>query len=165
MRVTVRPATLDDLDVLAALRPFVHDRHVAARPEYFKPITPEAARQEAASCLAREDGHLLLAELDGVVAGYVFAYVATRPEHGAVHARRVLYLDQIAVDASRQHRGCGTALIDATRALARRLGIAVVELEVWDFNDDARRFFAGRGFAPMRQRLSLTLVDPPDPVG
>ena len=43
----IRPATREDLDALASLRPYVHDRHATAHPENFKVATHEAARREA----------------------------------------------------------------------------------------------------------------------
>jgi hypothetical protein len=44
--------------------------------------------------------------------------------------------------------------MDAAVALARDLGASRVELEVWDFNDQARAFFAAQGFDPMFARLT-----------
>ena len=157
MSLTIRPAGRDDLDALVALRPSVHDQHVVAHPEYFKPMAPAVARGEAASWLAQDSAHVLLAEVDGVAVGYVIAYVTSRPETDAVLARRVLYVDQIAVAESARGRGTGAALLGAVRELARRLDIQILELEVWSFNDRARRFFVRQGFEPLRERLTHAL--------
>jgi ribosomal protein S18 acetylase RimI-like enzyme len=43
--------------------------------------------------------------------------------------------------------------MDAAVALARENGATSVELEVWDFNAQARAFFAAEGFGPMYARL------------
>src|SRR5215475_8735936 len=158
MNPTIRAATRDDLDALVSLRPTVHDRHVAAHPEYFKPMTSEAARREAESWLQQENAYILLAEIDGRAVGYAFLYVAARPERDSVRARRVLYLDQITVAESCRGRGYGKALLDGVRGLARRLGIDIIELDVWSFNDRARRFFLDQGFASLRQRLAQRLT-------
>jgi diamine N-acetyltransferase len=160
MRVDVRAATADDLDALATLRPHVHDKHVAARPDYFKPVMHAAARAEAATWLEQENARVLLAVADGEPVGYLLAYVVTRAEGGLVHARRFVLVDQIAVTESARGRGYGKALLDGARALARRLSIDTVELEVWAFNVEAREFFLAQGFAPMRQRLSRAAGGP-----
>ena len=83
MSVEVRAATPDDVDALASLRPFVHERHATARPDYFKPTT-----REAATWFAQDNARVLLALADGEPVGYLLAYVVTRPEGGLVHARR-----------------------------------------------------------------------------
>lgn len=157
MGTTIRPAGPEDLDALASLRPSVHDQHVDAHPEFFKPATPAVARAEAASWLAQDNAHVLLAEAEGEPVGYVFAHVASRPESGSVHARRVLLVEQIAVAAAARRRGTGAALLEAVRAVARRLDIQTIDLEVWSFNGSARRFFISQGFTPLRERLTQRL--------
>jgi ribosomal protein S18 acetylase RimI-like enzyme len=68
-----------------------------------------------------------------------------------------LSIDQIAVKD--QYRGCGygTQLLEAAQQLARDLGLSVIELEVWTFNEDAKRFFVAHGFTTLRERMSLEL--------
>ena len=158
MSVTIRAATRDDVDPLASLRPAVHDQHVMAHPEFFKPVTRAAARADAETWLQQENAHVHIAVADGEAVGYLLAYLYVRPEGGLVRARRTLHIDQIAVLESQRGRGCGTALLGAARALARELGVDAIDLEVWDFNERARRFFIGQGFAPFRERLSQALT-------
>jgi GNAT superfamily N-acetyltransferase len=158
MSVDVRAATTDDLDALAALRPFVHDLHVAARPDYFTPMTFDAARAAAARWFQQENAKVLLAVADGDAVGYLLAFLVARQEDMGVHGWRMLLVDQIAVRASQHRRGVGKALLDAAQDLARELGAQRIELEVWAFNERARDFFLSQGFAPMRHRLSQPLM-------
>ncbi len=153
----VRPATRDDLDALASLRPYVHDKHARAHPENFKMTEHEAARREAEAWLGQANVSVLLATLDGEPVGYLRAEIYDRPERELMQARRVLYIDQIAVKDSARGKGCGKRLMEAAVALARERGIGIVELEVWHFNEDARAFFVSQGFAPSRERLSRTV--------
>jgi GNAT superfamily N-acetyltransferase len=156
--VEVRPATVDDLDALAELRPHVHDLHVAARPDYFKPVTFDAARAAAARWFQQANARVLLAVADGIAAGYVLTYFVARDGDATVHGWRMLLVDQIAVRESHRRHGVGKALLDAAADLARELGAERLDLEVWAFNDRAQRFFASQGFAPMRHRLSRPLM-------
>jgi ribosomal protein S18 acetylase RimI-like enzyme len=149
----IRPATRNDVEALATLRPFVHDKHVRAHPDYFKPLTHEAARGLADAWFSQADTRVLLASIAGEPIGYLMATIAARAEAGAVHARRVLVVDQIAVRASAHGQGYGKRLLAAGVALARELGIGIVELEVYHFNAEARAFFVSQGFEPLRERL------------
>ena len=149
----VRPATRDDLDALASLRPYVHDKHARAHPDNFKLTTAEAARDEAEAWLGQPNTYVLLATLDGEPIGYLRAEIFDRPERELMHRRRILYIDQIALKDGRRGRGHGKRLLAAGVALARELDIAIVELDVYHFNKDARAFFVSQGFAPSRERL------------
>jgi ribosomal protein S18 acetylase RimI-like enzyme len=149
----IRRATPDDVDALTALRPWVHDKHARAHPDNFKATQPGAARREAEAWLGQPNVHVLIATRDGEPVGYLRAEVYDRPERELMHARRILYLDQIAVKESARGEGHGKALIAAGVALARELGIDFVELDVYAFNAEARAFFLSQGFAPLRERL------------
>jgi ribosomal protein S18 acetylase RimI-like enzyme len=151
--IEVRTATRDDVEALAAIYPAVHDKHVRANPWYHKPLAPGAARRLAEGLFEREGMHVFLVTLDGDPVGFVAAILGERPERDATHGRKVVFVDTIAVKDSVQRRGCGKALIDAAVAMAREAGATSVELEVWDFNAQARAFFAAEGFGPMYARL------------
>jgi ribosomal protein S18 acetylase RimI-like enzyme len=155
----VRRATLDDLDALASLRPWVHDEHARAHPDNFKLTESGAARREAEAWLGQPNVHVLLATQGGAPVGYLRAEVYDRAERELMHARRILYLDQIAVQESDRGQGHGKRLIEAGVALARELGIGIVELDVYAFNAKARAFFLSQGFEPQRERLCRVLTD------
>lgn len=150
----IRRAARDDVEALASLRPFVHDRHVQAHPDYFKPLSRDVAARLAESWFSRADIHVLLASLAGEPIGYLVATIAERPEVEALHARRVVVIDQIAVETGAQGQGCGKALLAAGVALARELGVSAVDLEVYHFNAGPRAFFLSQGSQPLRERLT-----------
>ena len=151
--IEVRAATHDDVDALAEIWPSVHDKHVRANPGYHKPLAPGAARRLSEGLFARESMRVFLAFLDGAPVGFLAAVLGERPERDSTYARRIVFVDTIAVMESAQGRGCGKALMDAAAAMAREAGATSVELEVWDFNEQARGFFAAQGFGPMYARL------------
>ena len=153
----IRRATRDDIEALASLRPHVHDKHVRAHPDYFKPSGLAAARREAATWLDQPAVTVLLASLDGEPIGYIRLEVFDRPERETTYARRILYVDQIALTETLHGRGYGKRLLAAGMAVARELGIEIVELDVYHFNAEARAFFVAQGFAPSRERLVRVL--------
>ena len=81
-----------------------------------------------------------IAEVDGVRAGCVFC--APGDEEGTAKLRLLL------VDPAARGCGAGQALLDAAIALARRLGLREVTLEVRTDNDSAIRLYARNGFRP-----------------
>ncbi|HYE93316.1 MAG TPA: GNAT family N-acetyltransferase [Terriglobales bacterium] len=146
-----------DLDALASLRPAVHDAHASAHPDTFKASVFDGARREAETWLDQPSTYVLVALLDGEPAGYLRAEVFDRAERELMHARRLLYIDQIALTATARRRGHGKQLLAAGVELARELGIRYVELDVYHFNRSARAFFLSQGFAPLRERLVRSL--------
>ena len=87
--------------------------------------------------------HVLVAEQDGVVSGYVrLNQPGPLPSHA--HA---LVINGLAVDPARQGRGVGRALIDAALDEARTRGARKVSLRVLAPNARARRLYEACGFS------------------
>lgn len=85
--------------------------------------------------------------------GYVYVTILRRPETSWRHALAMCTIQHVSVDEAFQGRGVGRALIKAAKDLAIREGISRVDLDVWAFNEHARRFFESQGFEVFNTRM------------
>ncbi len=156
MTITVRQATLTDAELISALNADVQAIHASALPGRFKPPGPESfPTAEAAALLANSDNFAFLADVDRAAAGYAYAEVVRRAETSLTHAYEAVYLHHISVRPEYRRQGVGSALLSAVRAFGHGLGIKLLILDVWSFNEDARAFFQRHGFDPYFERLCL----------
>lgn len=153
MAILIRKAEERDTDILASLNADVQAIHAAALPWRFKPPGPDGFSATLAALLAQPKNLIFIAEIDGIAAGYAYAEIVRRPETPLHHAHEMVYLHHISVRPVHRRRGIGRALIGAVRAAATDVGIALVALDVWTFNDEARAFFSRHGFSPYMERL------------
>ena len=121
---------------------------------WFKPPGPQAFPPDAAAALLGNPYNLVLvAEIDAAPVGYVYAGVTRHAETPWRWAYDMVYVHQIGVRAAHRRRGVGAALIAAVRAEAASRNVALLALDVWSFNADARAFFQRQGFAPYNERM------------
>jgi ribosomal protein S18 acetylase RimI-like enzyme len=154
MTIVVRRAVLADADAISALNADVQAIHAAALPWRFKPPGPETfPPAEAAALLANRDHLVFIADVNAQPAGYVYAEVVRRSETSHRYAYEMIYVHHIGVRSDFRRRGIGSALLGAVRAAGRDVGIELVALDVWSFNEEARAFFRRHGFAPYNERL------------
>jgi ribosomal protein S18 acetylase RimI-like enzyme len=154
MTNNIRRATAADAPVLSALNSDVQAIHAAALPWRFKPPGPETLPAAEASALITNPNHLVfIADVDGEPAGYAYAELISRPETSLHHAYKTVYLHHISVRPQYRRHGVGTDLMDAVRAAGRELGITLLALDVWTFNEGARAFFGRHGFKVYNERL------------
>lgn len=153
MTTTVRPATAADAAVLAAAA-------AATFPLACPPgTTPEAMQsfisdnlreQHFAAYLADPARDVLLAEVDGVPAGYTML-VAGEPSDvdvlECITVRPAVELSKCYVMAEHHGQGVATALMDASVEAARARGAATLWLGVNQQNERANAFYAKSGFA------------------
>lgn len=150
----IRLATMADVGALSALNVDVQNVHAAALPHIFKHISdPGFAVPYIAEQLSNPNTYFYIASMDGEDAGYVYARVVRRPENAYMHAWEFVYIDQISVKPAQQGRGCGAALIQAVRDLAREQGITTVALDTWFCNEKAQALFARQGFVMFNERM------------
>lgn len=127
-RPALRAGTLADVDAVVEIE----------RACFSDPWT----RESFASVARRPEVIFRVAELDGVVAGYLVAWFAA--DEGE--------LANVAVAPGMRGRGVGAALVDELLADAARRRVEAVYLEVRESNQAARALYASRGFADVGRR-------------
>lgn len=90
----INMATHEDIESLAQLLPDVHDIHLEAFPENFKPITHERAKSEFEKLLSQENVKVLLARTEAEAIGYIVVLIQHRPESDLCNAKSMLYIEQ-----------------------------------------------------------------------
>jgi ribosomal protein S18 acetylase RimI-like enzyme len=76
-----------------------------------------------------------------------------RPETTRQFAHELIYIHEISVRPDARRKGVGRLLLDAAKTHGRSLGIPMVALDTWSFNERALRFFEKNGLVPFNVRL------------
>lgn len=128
--MTLRPATTDDAEAIAAL--FTDEGYpagpsdIAARLARFGP--PDAA--------------VIVAEHEGALLGFIAIHALPRFEHGD----SILRILALVVDAGARERGVGHALIAEAERMGADRGAAFVELTAGHHRPDARHLYESLGY-------------------
>jgi GNAT superfamily N-acetyltransferase len=107
----------------------------------FKQRVPSDA--EAIRLLARDDIHVWVADVDGELAGFAYAYVLLR-----IDGDTSVFLYELEVDERFRRRGLGRALTDQARMLAERTGALKLWVDTSYDNEAARHTYAAAGGTP-----------------
>jgi len=151
----VRSATPGDAVTLAALNRHVQSWHAAHFPEAFYPEPDQKAL--TAYFAGRLSDPACTAFLSGDPAsGYALCQLHLREASVFSPGYRRLMIDHIAVAPEARRQGQGRALLQAARALARRLEADEIMLDTWVANTEAQAFFRAEGFAPRRMLFRAT---------
>ncbi|WP_067832581.1 GNAT family N-acetyltransferase [Actinomadura kijaniata] len=142
MAVLVRPAAHRDAARIAELL----DR-------LGHPATAEEVRARLTYWLGDPHSALLVAEVDGGVAGFAALHASPLIERTARRGRLVA----IAVDGDARGRGVGRALMEAVETAARRLDCHDLEAAGARTRTGARRFYTALGFEEQCDRTSHLL--------
>ena len=136
-------AVESDRETVNLLARQVHAMHVAWRPDIYE--MPEALYPEERFREAVRERSLYVARLGGVIVGYVSLKTRTYDWPGLVK-RKVMCIDEIAVEESLRNQGIGTEMMADIHALARAFGCTDLQLGVYPQNDAAVAFYQKCGF-------------------
>jgi ribosomal protein S18 acetylase RimI-like enzyme len=98
---------------------------------------------------ADPDCLVLVAEIDGIVAGFVSA---ERRTHWAGDPE--LYVGELVVSPSHEGQGVGRALVSAVTDHAKQHGLATITLDTGAANSNARAFYDRLGFTEEDVKLT-----------
>ena len=147
MRVTIRPANQSDVPTLGRLGALLVKTHYDFDTKRF--MAPSAQTEQGygrflGSQLAESRVCVMVAELDDVVVGYVYAgledtdYMALRGPAGALY--------DVLVDPAHRGKGIGSQLLDAALAFLKSRGAPRVVLSTASQNAAAQHLFEKAGF-------------------
>ncbi len=151
MNFTVRKAAERDIDKILDLLRQVNLIHHNGRSDIFKAAT-KYTRDEVIGILNNNRTPVFVAvDENDRVAGYAFCVFKQFVDDGMMTDIKTLYIDDLCVDENCRHSHIGSTLYDYVRNFAKENGCYNITLNVWYFNEDARRFYESMGMSPQRQ--------------
>jgi ribosomal protein S18 acetylase RimI-like enzyme len=156
----IRKATVSDAPVLMALNQGVQDMHADAVPGRFRRNVPEETVERAFGTMIQEpSSYWLVAEEDQPIA-FLSAEFRERDESWCSVSHRICYVAGIVVAPRFRRRGIAKALLGELKREADARGVTSIELDVWAFNEEARRVFTRLGFRRTVERMTLVAKEP-----
>ena len=76
-----------------------------------------------------------------------------RPESPYNKERRYFHIEEFGVDEMHRRKGIATAMMDFIKKDAKNRGFKRIELDMWEFNDDALAFYESAGFKTYRRYM------------
>jgi GNAT superfamily N-acetyltransferase len=140
--VTLRPATVDDAERIAAL--FTDEGYPSGPSD----IVERLGR------FGSPESRVVVADHDGEVLGFIALHAVPRFEH----SDRILRIMALVVDAGVRERGVGRLLMEEAERIGVEEGAAFVETTAGHHRPDARRLYEELGYdasvaAYLRKRL------------
>ena len=155
--MNIRFATEGDLPRVNELRAQVNALHVSGKPEVFRPGFCEELQEHVHVLFSAPDHAILVAEGEAGVVGFACVKLVERPGSPYRLPMRYLDVDEFGVDEAARRQGVGRMLFEAVRDYARTQGVSRIELNMWEFNQDALAFYEAIGFTTYRRYMEYTL--------
>lgn len=156
--MTIRRANETDLEGLNRLLRQVLEVHHEGRPDLFKGGAKKYTDEELVAIL-HDEGTPVFAAVDENenMLGYAFCIFRQHEDHNILTDVKTLYIDDLCVDETTRGTGVGRALYEHVRAFAKASGCYNITLNVWAFNENAKRFYERLGLLPQSIHMETIL--------
>lgn len=158
MQVSVRLATMLDLDQVAQVFKEENRFHAELLPELFQVTDPIITVEWFEGILVDREKALYVAEAEGGrVIGVLLIEVQTSPNDPIFRPRRYAVVDEVAVLEEYRGQGVGRALMNQAHQWARDQEVSEVELQVWEKNPGAITFYRQLGYKTTRKTMRRSI--------
>ena len=157
MRFDIRRAIPDDADRLLELLCQVEAVHQKGRPDMFRVNGTKYTVPELLEIIADDSTPVFVAVREGRVVGYIFGAVNDVRDSTMLFDMKTLHLEDVCIDEDCRGMGVGSLLMEYVTEWARANGFDRMDLDVWEFNDGARRFYERYGFSTQKRRMDMWL--------
>ncbi len=156
--IIIRKAQNIDAEGVLRLLEQIAALHHEGRPDIFKANSKKYTKEEFDNILMDDKRPVFVAvDEENAVLGYAFCMVMEQKEQGPFYAYQLLYIDDFCVDQNVRGQNIGRKLFEAVKMHAHEKGVRNIELNVWEFNEGAIRFYEKCGFTIQRRRMELIL--------
>ncbi|MBQ8814358.1 MAG: GNAT family N-acetyltransferase [Lachnospiraceae bacterium] len=151
----VRFAARDDLARVNELRAQVHAVHAEGRPDIFYEESGPELKAYAENFLTEENKALIVAEREGIICGFACVELITKPASITCKERDFYAVHEFGVDKHLRRSGVGRELFAFIKADAKERGFDRIELNMWEFNESALKFYESVGFKTYRRYMEF----------
>ncbi len=156
--MNIQRATEEHIDDLNRLLRQVLSVHHKGRPDLFLPDAKKYTDCELKELLSDDLRPVFAAFGDkGEMLGYCFCIIKQHKNHNILTDVKTLYIDDLCVDESCRGQHIGKRLLEHVFCYAKSIGCYNVTLNVWAFNESAKKFYEACGFKPQKYEMETIL--------
>lgn len=144
----IRNAKINDINQIIPLMLQVSEMHYSERKDIFKEKGVEKIKLELKGSLENNE-NILVAEENNNIVGVVIFKIKIVREHINLIDRKVIWINELVVDEKELEQNCLMRL--------KNNKCDAVELNCWEFNEKALRFYERYGMNTQRRIMDLKI--------
>ncbi|MGN0563895.1 MAG: GNAT family N-acetyltransferase [Candidatus Heritagella sp.] len=158
MDIPVRFAQYEDLPAVNEIRRQVNTVHCQGRPDIFRPGFCEEMQNLLYEWFSSDQSDVIVALVEDKICGFAIVEYRTKPLSPYSLERHYYEVVEFGVDEEHRRKGIATALVAFMKKDVVKKGFPRMELDMWEFNEGALKFYENAGFQTYRRYMELPLA-------
>lgn len=151
----VRFAKKEELPRVNKLREQVSDVHAKGRPDIFRDNFCQELQDSIYGVWESSQSDVLVVIREDQICGFATVEYIDKPLTPYTLARKYYHIKEFGVDEAYRRQKVATELFEYIKEHAKKSGFDKIELNVWEFNEGAVRFYESVGFLTYRRYMEF----------
>ena len=159
MNLRIREGNINDYEEIRDLVKEVHLLHVKNRPDIYIDIENPFEKEDFEEILNSNNTKVLIAQdIDNeeIVAYSIIQVMNTRNIQILIQSK-FIYIDDLCVKSNYHKQGIGKMLFKYIVNYSKEIGASSIQLNVWEFNEDAIKFYESLGMNTRNRRMEISI--------
>ena len=137
----IRTANCTDIDKILLLVEQIAKFHSDARPDWIDGKKMPVNYEFIEKCLENNNWRIFVAEEENIIAGFCVVQINEIKEHCILYDMTNIEIQDLCVDERYRKKGIGKKLFENVKLFAKEKNAKFIELSVWEFNQNAKKFY------------------------
>lgn len=156
--IKIKKAAAEDCGRIAELLKQIGGYHHNGRPDMFRANLTKYNADELKKILQIPERPVFAAfDANNKIIGYAMCEIQTFENHKAYNNHKSLYIDDFCVDEKYRNTGIGSMLFEKCKEYAKEQGCYCIDLNVWEFNQSAVKFYEKCGMVTRSRKMEYIL--------
>lgn len=148
----IRDAKIEDVKQIIDILEQISKMHYESRPDVFKKKTKDEIEKVAINEINDIDKKFIIATDDtSKIYGLLLCKIKEVKEHINLKDSKILWIEELGVDKKYRKNGIGKQLMKEAEKIAKKLKCERIELNCWEFNENAINFYKNIGMKIQRK--------------
>lgn len=153
----IRYAEKSELDRVNEIRYQVNKVHSNGRPDIFRDDFSDEMKNIVYKVFDGENSDVIVAVNGDTICGFATVEYIVKAKSPYGLQRKFYQICEFGVDENFRRMGVATKLINFCKQEAKNKGFDRLELDVWEFNEDAIKFYDSVGFKTYREYKEMDI--------
>jgi ribosomal protein S18 acetylase RimI-like enzyme len=154
----IRSAHSNDIEGIVKLEEQMSALHVNARPDWFDRNKRPFGSEYIKNIIESNNGDkIFVIEADKKIIGHCITKIRRIKDHPLLRDMTTLEIDDLCIDENHRHKGLGKKLFEEAKKYAEERNIKTIELGVWEFNTNAKKFYEHIGMKIRHCKMEYTI--------
>jgi ribosomal protein S18 acetylase RimI-like enzyme len=157
MKYEIREADLNDFEKMKPIHKEVHDQHVKGRPDKYNPTNNTLDFNYFKTLVEDKDSKAYIIEYDKKIIAYTFLRKYQTADRETIVKNVYVFMDDLGVTDGFRGKGIGKLLFNKALEFTKEVRATSLELGVWEFNEQAIKFYEGMGMNAQARKMEIKL--------